>query len=95
MWDDTFRAELYPNGDAPMTAINGMPLKNLRPNKIFWFGTNSNGQDLWANIWQGTRNSLFIGFTTAIIEAVIGIMVFVVLAAIAGLLIRQVGGAKK
>ena len=75
MWDDTFRAELYPNGDVPMTAINGMPLKNLRPNHIFWFGTNSNGQDLWANIWQGTRNSLFIGFTTAIIEAIIGIMV--------------------
>ena len=75
MWDDTYRAELYPNGDAPMTAINGMPLKNLRPNSIFWFGTNANGQDLWANIWQGTRNSLFIGFTTAIIEAIIGIMV--------------------
>ena len=75
MWDDAYRAELYPNGDAPITAINGMPLKNLRPNKIFWFGTNSNGQDLWANIWQGTRNSLFIGFTTAIIEAIIGIMV--------------------
>ena len=75
MWDDAYRAAIYPNGDAPVTAINGMPLKNLRPNSIFWFGTNANGQDLWANIWQGTRNSLFIGFTTAIIEAIIGIMV--------------------
>jgi len=75
LWNDEFLAQIYPDGDAPMTAIKGMPLKNLRPNKVFWFGTNSNGQDLWANIWQGTRNSLFIGFTTAIIEAVIGIMV--------------------
>ena len=75
MWDDAYRAAIYPNGDAPVTAINGMPLKNLRPNSIFWFGTNANGQDLWANIWQGTRNSLFIGFTTAMIEAFIGILV--------------------
>ena len=75
MWDEAFRAELYPNGDAPLMAIDTMPIKNERPNHIFWFGTNANGQDLWANIWQGTRNSLFIGFTTAMIEAFIGILV--------------------
>ncbi len=75
MWDDEYRELLFPDGDAPLTAINGMPVKNLSPNKIFWFGTNKAGQDLWANIWQGTRNSLFIGFVTALIEAFVGILV--------------------
>ena len=54
---------------------NEMPIRNQAPNSTFWFGTNAIGQDLWANIWQGTRNSLFIGFTTAMIEAFIGILV--------------------
>ncbi len=75
MWDQDWLAELYPDGDQPMLAIPGMPIKNERPNHVFWFGTNAQGQDLWANIWQGTRNSLFIGFTTAMIEAFIGILV--------------------
>ena len=38
-------------------------------------GTNSIGQDLWARIWAGTRTSLFIGFTVALAEAVVGILV--------------------
>ncbi len=50
-----------------------LTLRNVKPNKTFWFGTNSIGQDLWARIWAGTRTSLFIGFSVAIIEAVIGI----------------------
>lgn len=51
-----------------------IPLRNVQPNSTFWFGTNSIGQDLWARIWAGTRTSLFIGFTVAIIEAVVGII---------------------
>ncbi len=74
-WSAETIAEFYPNGDQPLTVIPGLQMSNLRPNKVFWFGTNSIGQDLWANIWQGTRNSLFIGFTTAMIEAFIGILV--------------------
>lgn len=41
----------------------------------FLFGTNNLGQDLWALVWRGTRTSLFIGFTVAVIEALIGIIV--------------------
>ncbi len=48
-------------------------LRNVQPNSTFWFGTNSIGQDLWARIWAGTRTSLFIGFTVALVEAVVGI----------------------
>lgn len=47
--------------------------RNVQPNATYWFGTNSIGQDLWARIWSGTRTSLFIGFTVAVIEAVVGI----------------------
>ncbi len=48
-------------------------LRNVQPNKTFWFGTNNIGQDLWARIWAGTRTSILIGFAVALIEAVVGI----------------------
>ncbi len=38
-------------------------------------GTNGNGQDLWARLWAGTRNSLFIGVCVALVEAFLGILV--------------------
>lgn len=53
---------------------NGLPLKNKQPSAEHWLGTNSIGQDLWARLWSGTRTSLFIGLTCALIEAAVGIM---------------------
>ena len=53
----------------------GNLIRNQTPNSEFLFGTNAIGQDLWDKIWEGTRNSLFIGFAVAIINAVIGIAV--------------------
>jgi len=41
-------------------------------------GTNGNGQDLWARLWAGTRNSLFIGICVALVEAFLGILVGVI-----------------
>lgn len=41
-------------------------------------GTNGNGQDLWARLWAGTRNSLFIGVCVALVEALLGIIVGVI-----------------
>lgn len=41
-------------------------------------GTNGNGQDLWARLWAGTRNSLFIGVCVALVEALLGIVVGVI-----------------
>ena len=49
-------------------------IENQRPNKIFWFGTNDIGQDLWSRMWSGTRTSLLIGIIVALVEAVIGIL---------------------
>lgn len=51
------------------------PLKDSPPDAVHWLGTDSNGRDLWARLWAGTRNSLFIGIAVAMIEAAVGIMV--------------------
>ena len=54
----------------------GLPLNNVPPGTDgFILGTNSIGQDLWSRIWSGTRTSLFIGFSVALVEAIVGIMV--------------------
>ncbi len=53
----------------------GLPLNNIPPGQQgFILGTNAIGQDLWARIWAGTRTSLFIGFSVAVVEAVVGIL---------------------
>ncbi len=49
-------------------------ITNERPNSVYWFGTNDIGQDLWARMWSGSRNSLFIGIAVALIEALVGIL---------------------
>lgn len=64
----------------PVLDENGNPVvkvsraTDLRPGEEFWFGTNSIGQDLWSQIWAGTRNSLFIGFSVACVDALLGIL---------------------
>lgn len=74
----TFIQPYLPGQKDPILIHNdqwGLPLNNIPPSKEFWFGTNSIGQDLWARIWAGTRTSLFIGFSVAFVEAVVGILV--------------------
>ena len=63
------------NEDGTVTAKAETELRILPSENAFWFGTNNIGQDLWARVWSGTRTSLFIGFTVAICEALIGIFV--------------------
>lgn len=53
----------------------GLPLKNTQPDGVHWMGTNAIGQDLWAQVWAGTRTSLFIGISVACVEALIGILI--------------------
>ncbi len=74
----TFLQPYLPNQRDPIT-INynedGRTLSNLAPGQEgFLFGTNNIGQDIWSRIWSGTRTSLFIGFTVACVEAVLGIL---------------------
>ncbi len=53
--------------------LTGMQIINRPPGGEFWFGTNAIGQDLWSRIWSGTRTSLFIGLTVALVQALVGI----------------------
>lgn len=74
----TFIQPYLPGQKDPLLIHNdqwGLPLNNVPPGEEFWMGTNSIGQDLWARIWAGTRTSLFIGFSVALVEAVVGILV--------------------
>ena len=66
------RGDITINNWPAGTPNAGMPYSNQKPSKEFWFGTNSIGQDLWAMLWSGTRTSLIIGFSVALIEAAIG-----------------------
>ena len=74
----TFIQPYLPGQRDPITinfAENGRTLANLAPGEQgYIFGTNNLGQDIWSRIWSGTRTSLFIGFSVAVVEAVIGIL---------------------
>lgn len=47
---------------------------NTAPNKVFYFGTDSMGRDIFSMIWYGGRVSLFIGILSTLISTIIGIM---------------------
>ncbi|OPH47731.1 diguanylate cyclase [Paenibacillus ferrarius] len=51
-----------------------LKLKNAMPSADHWFGTDDFGRDLWTRVWVGTRISLFIGITAALIDLVVGVI---------------------
>ena len=75
----TFIQPHLPNQMDPLEVhygANDLPLNNVPPGKLgFLLGSNSIGQDLWSRIWSGTRTSLFIGFSVAVVEAIVGILI--------------------
>ncbi len=48
---------------------------NEPPGDIFFLGSNSIGQDLWARLWAGTRVSLMLGASVAITQAILGVAI--------------------
>ncbi len=59
-------------GEVEIIKMNGEEYFSLYGKYIL--GTNGKGQDLWARLWAGTRNSLFIGVCVALVEALLGIV---------------------
>jgi oligopeptide transport system permease protein len=49
-------------------------IKNQKPSLAHWFGTDDFGRDLWVRVWWGTRISLAIGLTAALLDLVFGVM---------------------
>ena len=64
-----------------------LPLKNLKPSKTFWFGTDELGRDLFIRIGWGARISLFVGMMAALIDMCIGVFY----GTIAGIAHQKVG----
>ncbi len=51
-----------------------LPLKNLPPSLMFWFGTDELGRDIFTRVWWGARISLFVGITAATVDLIIGVI---------------------
>jgi len=70
---------LLPDQKNPIEIFNdpatGLQYRNIPPGDLFFFGSNNIGQDLWARIWSGTRTSLFIAFSVAFVEMIVGIII--------------------
>ena len=47
---------------------------NQPPSTNFWFGTDNLGRDIFVRCWIGARISLFVGFTAAIINVIVGVI---------------------
>ena len=55
------------------TAFLSTPL--LPPSTDYWFGTNGQGQDVFAQTIAGSRQTLFVGFTTGFLVVIIGSLI--------------------
>ena len=44
------------------------------PDTYYWFGTDTQGSDIWTRVWSGTRVSLIIAFAAVVIDIVIGMI---------------------
>lgn len=42
--------------------------------KVFWFGTDIQGRDIWTRVWSGCQVSLIIAFSAVVIDIVIGMV---------------------
>lgn len=51
---------------------DGGGASDLFKDKVFLFGTDDLGRDLWTRTWQGSRISLIIAFVTIVIDMIIG-----------------------
>lgn len=51
-----------------------LEMKNQKPSKDFWFGTDDLGRDVFTRVWYGARISLFVGVSAALIDLLIGII---------------------
>jgi peptide/nickel transport system permease protein len=49
--------------------------RNRAPSAEYWFGTDQIGRDLYARVLYGTRISLMVGFSVAIIASIVGLAI--------------------
>ncbi|MBS7700721.1 MULTISPECIES: ABC transporter permease [unclassified Chelatococcus] len=49
--------------------------RNRAPSELYWFGTDQLGRDIYSRVIYGTRISLIVGLSVAVLSAVAGIIV--------------------
>lgn len=67
---------------------NNIRMKNKAPSMEHWFGTTSQGQDIFWLLIEAIHNSLTIGFIVALIGTVVGVFVGLVAGFVGGTLDR-------
>lgn len=66
---------MYKKREIPMVRakIDMYELKDAKDH-YFWFGTDDIGRDMFVRVWRGARISLMIGFASALINCLIGVV---------------------
>ena len=67
--------DISEDGQTATVRKGGADLRIYPDNRPFLFGTNNVGQDLWAQVWSGTRTSLLIGIVVAVLQSLLGILI--------------------
>jgi oligopeptide transport system permease protein len=68
-------AIVIPQIDPQLFRQTHLHLKNHPPCLFFLFGSDELGRSLFGRIWYGARISLFIGFSAAFIDMLIGVLI--------------------
>jgi oligopeptide transport system permease protein len=64
-------APLFSSYDYETQNLN---LINDKPSWDHFFGTDDFGRDMWVRVWWGTRISLFIGISAAVLDLIFGVI---------------------
>lgn len=59
---------------SPYTYSEQTSQYNAAPSSQFWFGTDNLGRDIFVRAWVGSRISLFIGLSAALVNVLIGVV---------------------
>ncbi len=57
------------------TDMWGRFIGNLYWNNEFWFGTNGNGKDYWAQVWYATRASILLAVGVSLAQIILGVII--------------------
>ena len=94
-WLDVKRQEVVPGDLEPADWRPGRCARLRPPSHVYWFGTDAFGRDIYSRVMFGTRVSLTVGFSVALLASVAGLFIGLVsgsIRALDGLIMRIMDG---